>query len=83
MRLRGGRFPPVDHYAQAVFSQPGHQCWRFVVNRDPRTEGQPTHCPEPVMYVGNHRMVGGKRIRVWSCEAHLKGVEKPERVGHG
>jgi hypothetical protein len=23
-----------------------------------------------------------KRIRVWTCEGHLEGVEKPERVDH-
>jgi hypothetical protein len=44
--------------------------------------GAPDHCPEPVVWVGNHRLSGGKRIRVWSCEGHVKGVEQAERVDH-
>jgi len=68
----------VHHYADAVFSEPG-RCWRMV--QKPGV-GAPDHCPEPVVWVGNHRLSGGKRIRVWSCEGHVKGVEQAERVDH-
>jgi len=71
----------TDHYADAVFSEPG-RCWRFVYRSDPGTQGQPMHCPESIRWVGNHYLAGGKRIRVWSCDGHLEGVEKPERVRH-
>ena len=40
------------------------------------------HCPEPVVWVGNHRLVGGKQIRVWSCDGHVEGVENAEPVDH-
>jgi hypothetical protein len=42
--------------------------------------GVPTNCSEPVVWVGNHRLSGGKQIRVWSCEGHREGVEEAERV---
>jgi hypothetical protein len=74
----GDRFPRVDHYADAVFSEPG-RCWRMV--QMPGV-GAPDFCSEPVVWVGNHRIVGGKQIRVWSCEGHVEGVEEAERVGH-
>jgi hypothetical protein len=69
----------LDHHADAVFSEPG-RCWRMVHRSD--AEGQATHCPEPVVWVGDHRLKGGKRIRVWSCDGHVEGVEKRERVAH-
>jgi hypothetical protein len=34
------------------------------------------------MWVGNHRLSGGKQIRVWSCDGHLEGVEGAVRVDH-
>jgi len=68
----------VDHYADAVFSEPG-RCWRMVQQAG---VGAPDHCSDPVVWVGNHRLSGGKRIRVWSCEGHREGVEQPERVDH-
>jgi hypothetical protein len=71
--------PPVDHYADAVFSKPG-RCWRMVYEHG--DAGRPEHCAEPVEWVGNHHLAGGKRIRVWTCECHLEGVERPERVDH-
>lgn len=74
MRLRGGRFPPVDHYADAVFSEPG-RCWRMV--HDGEGSGRPTFYEEPVVWVGNHHLVGGKQVRVWSCDGHVEGVIEP------
>jgi len=44
--------------------------------------GRPTFCEEPVVWVGNTRLAGGKQIRVWSCEGHREGVEQAEHVGH-
>jgi hypothetical protein len=61
----------TDHYADAVFSEQG-RCWRMVHDRE--GSGRPTFCEEPV---GNTRLVGGKQIRVWSCEGHLEGVIEP------
>jgi hypothetical protein len=63
----------VDHYADAVFSEPG-RCWRMV--HDGEGSGRPTFCEEPVVWVGNTRLVGGKQIRVWSCQGHREGVEE-------
>jgi hypothetical protein len=34
--------------------------------------GRPDHCVEPIVWVGDHVLTGGKQIRVWSCE----GVEQ-------
>jgi len=42
---------------------------------EPDGTGRPTHCLEPVTWVGNHHRVGGKRLRVWSYEGHLEGVD--------
>jgi hypothetical protein len=76
----GGRFPRMDHYADAVFSEPG-RCWRMVQTGG---VGAPTHCEEPVAWCGlaTTGSQAGKRIRVWSCEGHREGVERAERVGH-
>jgi hypothetical protein len=72
----------VDHYAEAAFSEPG-RCWRMVQQAG---VGAPAHCSEPVVWVGNHQLSGGKQIRVWSCRrrrgdqhgfveiAHVEGV---------
>jgi hypothetical protein len=57
----------AERYADAVFSERG-QCWRFV-DRAP-DDGRPKLCPNPVTRVGTTRMAKGRRIRVWSCEAH-------------
>jgi len=37
---------------------------------------------EPVVWVGSNTLEGGGRVRVWSCEGHREGVEKPERMAH-
>jgi hypothetical protein len=69
----------MDHYAECVFSKPG-QCWRMISNPD--GTGRPNQCPEHVVWAGNHSLAGGKRIRVWTCDGHLEGVDRPERVVH-
>src|ERR1019366_5721650 len=68
----------TDHYAEAVFSEPG-RCWRLVY--DGEGAGRPTHCDGAVVWVGNHRLSGGKQIRVWSCDGHREGVEEAEHSG--
>lgn len=68
----------MDHYAEAIFSEPG-RWWRMVQEAG---VGAPAHCSEPVVWVGYHRLSGGKRIHVWSCEGHREGVEQAERVDH-
>jgi len=68
----------VDHYADAVFAEPG-RCWRFIQQAG---VGAPANCSEPVVWVGNHRLNCGKGIRVWSCDGHREGLEEPESVGH-
>ncbi len=60
-------------------AEPG-RCWRLVY--DGEGSGRPTFCEKPVAWVGNTRLVGGKQIRVWSCEGHVEGVEETKRVGH-
>ncbi len=65
----------TDHYADAVFSEPG-RCWRTV--HDGKGSGRPTFCEEPVAWVGTTRLKGGRRIPVWSCEGHREGVEGAE-----
>jgi len=64
----------TDHYAEAVFSEPG-RCWRFISSPD--GTGRPDFCPEPVEWAGSHRLKGGRRIPVWSCEGHREGVIEP------
>lgn len=64
----------TDHYVDAVFSEPG-RCWRMIQTAG---VGAPDHCSESVAWVGNHRLSGGKQIRVWSCEGHREGLEEPE-----
>jgi len=67
----------LAHYAEAVFSEEG-RCWRFISSPD--GTGRPTFCPEPVMLAGTTRLKGGRRIRVWSCDGHREGIEKPALV---
>jgi len=66
----------VDHYADAVFSEPG-RCWRVIQQAG---VGVSDYCPGHVVWAGNHRLSGDKRIRVWSCEGHREGVEEAERM---
>jgi hypothetical protein len=42
--------------------------------------GRPDHCSEPVAWKGTHRLKGGKRIPVWSCDGHRSGVDNPQKV---
>jgi hypothetical protein len=69
----------TDHYAEAVFSEPG-RCWRMVHEKE--LVGRPTFCQEPVVWVGYHHFSTGKRIKVWSCDVHREGLEEPESAGH-
>lgn len=69
----------MDHHADAVFSEPG-RCWRMVA--DGTGSGRPTHCEEPVEWAGHWRLSGGKRIDVWSCEGHRKGVDEASEWGY-
>ena len=63
----------TDHYADAVFSEPG-RCWRMVY--DGEGSGRPMHCSEAVVVAGRRTLRGGRRIPVWSCEGHREGVER-------
>lgn len=76
----GGGFLRVNHYADAVFSEPG-RCWRMI--DDGEGSGRP-FCTEPVIWKGRTKLSGehGKWIPVWSCDGHREGVEQPERVDH-
>jgi hypothetical protein len=65
----------MGHHAEACQSRPG-RCWRFVYPGP--DDGRPTGRPEPVAWVGVHTLKGGKRIRVWSCDGHPRGVEEGE-----
>ena len=38
---------------------------------------------EPVVWGCNHRLSGGKQIRVWSCEGHAEGFQEAERMEGG
>jgi hypothetical protein len=38
--------------------------------------------PERVVCAGFAKLKGGRRIRVWSCDGHVEGVEQAERVIH-
>jgi hypothetical protein len=44
---------------------------------DGEGSGRPTFYEEPVVWVGNHHLVGGKQVRVWSCDGHVEGVIEP------
>jgi hypothetical protein len=41
--------------------------------------GTPTDCPEPVRWTGR-AVIGMKRLRLWSCEKHVKGLEGVRRL---
>ena len=68
----------MDHYADAVRAEAG-QCWRMVSRGSGFRMGSPTDCPEPVRWTGR-AMVGRKRMRLWSCEGHVQGLEDLRRV---
>jgi hypothetical protein len=68
----------MDHYADAVFSEPG-RCWRMVA--DATGSGRLRHCHEPVEWTGYSRLEGGRRIPVWSCEGHREGIEEATEWG--
>lgn len=42
----------------------------------------PTDCPNPVQWVGR-AMVGQERMRLWSCERHVDGLEEVRRISLG
>jgi len=69
----------VEHYAEAVRGEPG-QCFRMVSQPPGYQAGSPTDCLEPVVWIGR-RMVGKKRMRLWSCEGHVDGLEDLRPVG--
>jgi hypothetical protein len=41
---------------------------------DGEGSGRPTFCEDPVVWVGNTRLSGGKLIPVWSCDGHREDV---------
>ena len=69
---------PVDYYANAVRAESG-QCWRMVSRGPGFRMGSPTDCPEPVRWMGR-ALVGKRRMRLWSCEGHVQGLEDLHRV---
>ena len=68
----------MDHYANAIRAEPGI-CWRMVSRGPGYRMGSPTDCPEPVRWVGN-AMVGKRRMRLWSCEGHVEGLDGPRSI---
>lgn len=64
----------MDHYANAVRAEPGI-CWRMVSRGPGFRTGSPTDCPEPVRWMGR-AMVGKRRMRLWSCDGHVEGLEQ-------
>jgi hypothetical protein len=69
---------PVDHYANAVRAELG-LCWRMVSRGPGFPMGSPTDCTEPVRWMGR-AMVGKSRMRLWSCEGHVEGLEERRPV---
>ena len=67
----------MDHYANAIRAEPGI-CWRMV-SRQGWRKGSPMDCPEPVPWVGR-TMVGKKRMRLYSCDGHVEGLEDVRRI---
>jgi hypothetical protein len=65
--------PMAPYYANADRAEPG-RCFRMVSIATGYRIGSPTDCPEPVRWVGN-RQVGKKRMRLWSCQGHVEGLE--------
>jgi hypothetical protein len=68
----------MEHYANAVRAEPG-QCWRMVSRGPGYRMGSPTDCSEPVRWMGR-AIVGKKRMRLWSCEGHIEGLESVRPV---
>jgi hypothetical protein len=54
-------------------------CWRMVSRDGGYRKGSPTECPELVRWIGR-RQVGKKRMRPWSCEGHVEGLDDLRRV---
>jgi hypothetical protein len=63
----------MDHYADAVRAEPG-QCWRMVVQNHDARPDIPAHCPAPALWIGS-AVVGKVRMRLWSCQGHIEGLE--------
>jgi hypothetical protein len=68
----------MDYYANAVRAEPGI-CWRMV-SRQGWRKGSPMDCPEPVRWMGR-TMVGKKRMRLYSCDGHVEGLEDVRALG--
>ena len=60
----------VGTVAPGLFAQEG-RCWRMVYANP---VGHPTHCKQPVEWVGRWKFLSGW-TKVWSCERH--GGELP------
>jgi hypothetical protein len=72
--LRPPPYPgAMKHYANAVRAEPG-QCWRMVSRPAGYRVDTPSDCLQPVKWIGR-RQVGKKRMRLWSCEGHVEGLE--------
>jgi hypothetical protein len=67
-----------NRYANAVRAEPGVR-WRMVGRGPGYRVGTPTDCPEPVRWTGR-AVIGMKRLRLWSCEKHVKGLEGVRRL---
>jgi hypothetical protein len=59
--------------AEQVRAEPG-ACWRMA-NREPGHQADtPADCQEAVAWIGS-TIVSAQRLRVWSCQAHIEGLE--------
>jgi hypothetical protein len=67
------------HYADSFILIPG-RCFRMVTDPEPRRQGQPTHCDEPVVWRGRFRTRGDDTYRVDACEVHGDELTHHSRV---
>src|SRR5664280_719134 len=70
---------PLEHYANAVRAEP-NRCWRMASRPPGPQVGSPADCEEPVRRVGR-AVVGRRRMRMWSCDGHVEGLDDLRRLG--
>jgi hypothetical protein len=63
----------MDHDADGVRAEAG-QCWRMVLRNEDTRPGTRSGCPAPALWIGT-AVVDSARMRLWSCQAHIEGLE--------
>ena len=68
-----------SHYAEAFTLTPG-RCFGLVADPEPRRQGQPAPCDEPVAWQGRFRTRGEDIYRVDACDDHGDELTHRSRI---